>query len=220
MVPHRLKWHQKLVATLIYLLMRTLAATWRIRWHDESEGLLKNKERLPVVFCLWHNRLATSMMFNYLYVRKYVPSRQLAAIVSASKDGGIVAHVLELFDSQPVRGSSSRRGAQALLELKTLTERGLDIAITPDGPRGPCYRVQDGALSLAQITGLPIIPAGAFIHWKVRTKSWDRFQIPLPFTRIDAAFGKPISVPRDCSDEDYEKIRLQIEREMNRLSRD
>lgn len=218
-IPHKLKWHQQLAATVIYLLMRTLAGTWRVRWIDNS-GLLKNKTRPAVIFCSWHNRLAISMMINRSYAQKYGPGRGLAAIVSASKDGGIVARILELFKCQPVRGSSSRRGAQALLELTTSAERGLDIAITPDGPRGPCYKIQDGITSLAQLTGLRIIPASSRIYWKICTKSWDRFQIPLPFSRIDVTFGEPVEIPRDSSDEQRAQLRALLESRMNSITQD
>ena len=104
------------------------------------------------------------------------------AIVSASRDGAFLTGILEYFKVQPVRGSSSRRGPQALLELTTWAERGYDLAITPDGPRGPRYVVQDGVISLAQLTGLPIVPVSYYVNWKIRVKSWDRFQIPLPFS--------------------------------------
>ena len=80
-------------------------------------------------------------------------------MVSASKDGAFLTSILECFQVQPVRGSSSRRGPQALLELTTWAERGYDLALTPDGPRGPRYVVQEGVMSLAQLTGLPIIAA-------------------------------------------------------------
>jgi lysophospholipid acyltransferase (LPLAT)-like uncharacterized protein len=218
-VPHKMKWHQKFVAWLIHALMWGFAATWRVRWIDES-GVLKSKDREGVIFCSWHNRLAISMMINSDYAQKHGPGRGLAAIVSASKDGGIVARILELFDCQPVRGSSSRRGAQALLELTTWAERGLDIAITPDGPRGPCYKVQDGITSLAQVTGLAIIPCSGRIYSKITIKSWDRFQIPLPFTRIDVRFGKPIIVPRDCSDEERGALRRELEERMKAMTQD
>ena len=81
-------------------------------------------------------------------------------MVSASRDGGILAGILEQFGVKPVRGSSSRRGPQALLEMTTWAERGYDLAITPDGPRGPRYKVQEGVISAAQLTGLPIVPVG------------------------------------------------------------
>ena len=87
---------------------------------------------------------------------------------------------------RPTRaGLSSRRGPQALRELVTWAERGFDIAVTPDGPRGPRYRVQPGVISLSQLTGLPIVPVGYHLSSKVSANSWDRFQIPLPFARMD-----------------------------------
>jgi lysophospholipid acyltransferase (LPLAT)-like uncharacterized protein len=117
---------------------------------------------------------------------------------------------LENFRVQPVRGSSSRRGAQALVELISWAERGYDLAVTPDGPRGPCYAVQDGVLALAQLTGRPIIPFGYRLSWRIRLKSWDRFQIPLPFSRCDIVHGEPIVVPRDLTDEQRDQIRQQL----------
>ncbi len=83
--------------------------------------------------------------------------RKLAALVSASKDSALLAAVLAKFGVEQVRGSSSRRGPQALLELTTLAQMGYDLAVTPDGPKGPRYSVQEGIVALAQLTGLPII---------------------------------------------------------------
>jgi lysophospholipid acyltransferase (LPLAT)-like uncharacterized protein len=141
-------------------------------------------------------------------------------MVSASKDGGFLAAILECFGVQPVRGSSSRRGAQALLELTTWAERGHDLAITPDGPRGPRCVVQDGIMSLAQVTGLQIFPCSYHVSWKICLKSWDRFQIPLPFAKCDMTLGQPISVPREATDEEREKLRQQLERSLVELSKD
>src|SRR5262249_15868643 len=147
----------------------------------------------------WHNRLFLSMPVHRQVVKCSL-DREMAALVSASKDGGIVARILEHYGVQPVRGSSSRRGAQALLELTTWAEQGCDIAITPDGPRGPRYQVQDGAMSLAQLTGLPIVAVAVHVKWKICLNSWDRFQIPLPFTRVDMEFSDPVRVPREATD--------------------
>jgi lysophospholipid acyltransferase (LPLAT)-like uncharacterized protein len=144
----------------------------------------------------------------------------MAAMVSASKDGGLLAAILECFKVQPVRGSTSRRGRQALLELTTWAERGYDLAITPDGPRGPCCTVQDGVTSLAQLTGLPIVPFSYRLGWKIRTRSWDRFQIPVPFSRCEMALGKPIRIPRDATDTEREAFRQQLEQVMRTLSGD
>jgi hypothetical protein len=140
--------------------------------------------------------------------------------VSASKDGAFLAAILECFKVQPVRGSSSRRGPQALLELTTWAERGYDLAITPDGPRGPCYVVQDGVVLLAQITGLPVVPVAFNIRWKFRLKSWDRFQIPLPFSQCEIVFGEPVEVPRSLSDSAREELRETLEQRLKKMSQD
>jgi hypothetical protein len=154
------------------------------------------------------------------FVRQCHRSARLAAIVSASQDGGVVARVLELFGVQPVRGSSSRRGPQALLELTTWAERSYDLAITPDGPRGPCYVVQSGAIALARLTGLPIVPASYWLGWKIRLKTWDRFQIPLPFSRVEIRGGEVLHVARDTSETDLEALRQTLEERMRQITID
>jgi lysophospholipid acyltransferase (LPLAT)-like uncharacterized protein len=218
-VPHKPRWHQQLGGWLVYAFVRTLAGTLRYRWHDRS-GCLDGDPSEPVIFCVWHNRLALSMRAYFGYAKKRTRRVGMAAMVSASRDGGFLTAILEAFRVQPVRGSSSRRGPQALLELTTWAERGYDLAITPDGPRGPCYVVQDGVMSLAQITGLPILPFSYHLHWKWRPKSWDRFQIPLPFSRCDMHVEKPIRVPREAMDAERENLRKQLEDTLRAISKD
>jgi len=138
----------------------------------------------------------------------------LAALISASKDGAFLATILQQFGVEPVRGSSSRRGAQALLELATWAQRGYDLAVTPDGLRGPRYVVQDGVIALAQVTGLPIVPYSCQLGWKIRLKSWDRFEIPLPFSRCEMTFGELIRVPREATDAELAQLREQLRAEL------
>ncbi len=178
------------------------------------------KSPTPVIFCIWHNRLATCVKPLEKFRRPNNSGAGMAALVSASKDGALLSRILELFRIQPVRGSSSRRGAQALLELSTWAERGYDMTITPDGPRGPCYQVQEGIASLAQITGLPIVPVSLNLNWKIRVKSWDRFQIPLPFARCEVCVGKVIHVPPDVTDDRRRELRQQLETELKSITRD
>ena len=218
-VPHAPTPLQRVVAWVVFLLIRLVAATLRYRWEDRS-GDFGATSPGPAIFCAWHNRLALSMIAYYQYLKPRTRSHGLAAMVSASKDGGLLAAILERFQVQPVRGSSSRRGRQALLELTTWAERGYDLAITPDGPRGPCYVVQDGVTSLAQLTGLPIIPVSYHLGWKIRPKSWDRFQIPLPFARCEMFFGKPIRVPRQASVAERETLRQQVEQALMSITPD
>ncbi len=218
-VPQPIKWHGRLAAGLIYVVGRAAVASMRVAWRDGS-GLLTGNQPQPVIFCIWHNRLALSLMIFHDYVKARQPSRRLAALVSASKDGGMLARVLEHFGVEPVRGSSSRRGAQALLELTSCIENGSDVAITPDGPRGPCYVVQPGVVTLAQLTGLPIVPVSYHAVWRKKLRSWDRFQVPLPFSRCEIFFGEPVRIPREATNAEREALRLVLENRMKAITQD
>jgi lysophospholipid acyltransferase (LPLAT)-like uncharacterized protein len=218
-IPHAPRWYQRIAAGLIFGLIRIVSVTLRYRWVDNRESRNTTAPQ-AAIYCTWHNRLVLSMVAYHGYVKGNNPPPGIAAMVSASKDGGLLTAILECFDVQPVRGSSSRRGPQALLELTTWAERGYDLAITPDGPRGPRYQVQEGVMSLAQVTGLPIVPFSYYLSWKWQVSSWDRFQIPLPFSQCELVLGKPVRVARDVSDEERELLRLQLERQLKEISRD
>ena len=140
--------------------------------------------------------------------------------MSASKDGALLAAVLGKFGVEQVRGSSSRRGPQAFLELTTRGEMGYDLAVTPDGPKGPRYRVQGGVISLAQVTGFPIIAVTCNTYRKVCLKSWDGFQIPLPFSRCELILKKPLLVPRSAEADEREALRKKLETSLNDSSMD
>lgn len=218
-VPHKARWHQWLAATLVYLLIRALAATIRFRLNDPS-GIFNGAPKEKIIFAIWHNRLALSAILYRRYVLKHEPRRWMAGMVSASRDGGLLAQILEHFDIEPVRGSSSRRGPQALNEMTTWAERGYDLAITPDGPRGPRYEVQDGVIATAQLTGLPIVPVTYHLNWKIEAKSWDRFQIPLPFAHCEVTVGKIVRVPREANEVERENFRRGLETELRAITRD
>jgi lysophospholipid acyltransferase (LPLAT)-like uncharacterized protein len=210
-VPQKLSFGQRFAASTIYFLARTLMATWR--FDSSSKGPLV-KAKGPVIFCIWHNRLAISMSAYFRFGEELWPAPGLAAMISASKDGGLLAEVLQKFGVQPVRGSSSRRGRQALLESTTWLQKNYNVAITPDGPRGPCYEVQDGIISLAQVTGVPIVTVSAIIRGKIKLRSWDKFQVPMPFAKCTIVFGDIIHVPRDISAEEKEQLREKLRNEM------
>jgi lysophospholipid acyltransferase (LPLAT)-like uncharacterized protein len=217
-IPHAATMGSRLAARCIYTFFRTLDLTIRYR-REYHPAIIENTNR-PVIFCIWHNRLALALPMHTNYSQRIGQTRQLAAMVSASRDGAMLARVLELFGTQPVRGSSSRRGRQALLELTRWAERGYDLAITPDGPRGPRYVVQPGVVALAQITGRPIVPAGLRIHWKACLNSWDRFQLPLPLSRVEMFFGEPLTIHRAASEAEREATRNELQRRLMALNAD
>jgi len=218
-VPHTARWHQRIAAWFVVTFLRGVSSTIRFHLNDQS-GLFTTGPPGPVIYCFWHNRLALCVAVYQRYVRPWKTTAGMAALVSASKYGAFLSAILEAFRIHAVRGSSSRRGPQALLELTGCAENGFDLTITPDGPRGPRYVVQEGVMSLAQLTGLPIIPASYNLNWKIQVNSWDRFQIPLPFARCDINVAKPVRVPRDCTDSERETLRQTIEQTLRSMSKD
>ncbi len=214
-IPQRLKWHGKLAALAIYLGIRALSSTWRVRFSDEA-----GERKGPFIYALWHNGLALCMTAYHGYAKRKWPPAGLAALISASKDGALLARVLKYFEVTPVRGSSSRRGRQALLELTRQIESGTSVAITPDGPKGPKYRVQEGIVALAQVTGAPIMPCTIEVSSKWTLGSWDGFQIPKPFARCEIRFGAPLEVARNADPATREAVRADLERRMMETTAD
>lgn len=217
-IPAQPRWHGRLAGWLAFLLSRLIALTLRWRWrHDGGPTAVEHSQ--PVLFAIWHNRiLLSTRIFNH--ITRHDPGRRLATLVSASRDGGLIAYVLTLDGVVPARGSSSRRGAAALLDLVRLARSGCDVAITPDGPRGPRYQVQDGILTLAQLSGLPIVPVAYNLSWKKVLRSWDGFQIPLPFSRCEVHFGQAIRVPREVTEAELARFRDQLREALQQLTRD
>jgi lysophospholipid acyltransferase (LPLAT)-like uncharacterized protein len=217
--PFHLSAGRRLLARLIYSLIRLIQLTLRWRLHDPHDVLGRTVNR-PVIFCTWHNRLALALPAWRRYLLARQGDRRIAAIASASRDGSLVAEILRLFGAQPVRGSSSRRGLLAMIELVDWARRRYDLAITPDGPRGPVYSVQPGIVPLAQMTGLPIVPMSYTLSLKFTIHSWDRFQIPLPFGRCDLHLGDVIEVPRHFREQERAAVLERIRNRMLEMTRD
>lgn len=198
---------ESFLAGLAANILRLLFLTIRLRVIDHS-GVMEGKIRGPILLAFWHNRI---LGITLAHQRRYpFASRAgVTVLTSASRDGEILSGVVSAFRMGAVRGSSSRRGSQALRELVRLVKSGRDIAITPDGPRGPRYQLGPGLISLAQLTGAPILPAHAAFSRCVRMKTWDGFIIPLPFSTISVTLEKPICIPAKL--DDFEATRIAVE---------
>ncbi len=205
-----------MIGWLLRILVSLIGSTLRWRVEDPS-GILSHTPDRPVIFAFWHNRI---FLLPFLF-KKHWSRRQrdkVAVLVSASKDGEKLARVLERFDLICVRGSSSRRGTEALREMAQLMADGYDAGITPDGPRGPKYQVAPGVVSLAQLAGTPIVPVSYDLSWKITLKSWDAFTIPLPFSRATVRLAPPMTVPGNADDRLREDKRLELESILKSLS--
>lgn len=145
---------------------------------DDLRNYTKNDE--PVAIVLWHNRLFLAAEI----VRRYRKGRPAYALVSASQDGAWLTAFFSLVGLRTVRGSSSRLGREAATALVEMLRQGYDVGITPDGPRGPCYELKPGAIIVARRTGAPVLLVGAEFPSAWRLRSWDRFILPVPFSRV------------------------------------
>jgi len=178
-------------------LVRALAATWRIRIRNRQATDALRAARTPIVFAFWHGD-----MLPLLWQHR---NEGVAILISSHRDGEIIARTAEAFGFRTVRGSSSRGAGRALLGLVRELEGGREVAVTPDGPRGPTGRFAPGALVAAQRAGCPIVPVAAHANLAWRLKSWDRFLIPKPFARVTVAYGPPTwvqaSSARDATEE-------------------
>ena len=174
----------------------------------------------PVIYCVWHNRLLAGAGQQQRLHPGPLARQRTVRDDQRQPRRQPCAKLVQRFGVQPIRGSTSRRGPQALLEATTWMERGYSIVILPDGPRGPAYQIQEGIIYLAQLTGRPIIPTSTYTRWKIRLRSWDRFQIPLPFACCKAYFGEPIRVPREASDAERELLRARLEASMRAITRE
>jgi hypothetical protein len=199
---------ERLLALTGSMILRLLFLTMRLRIEDRS-GLLEESAGDPAILCFWHNRiLGITFAFNRSYPRRRAG---VTVLTSPSKDGEILAQLVGAFHMRSVRGSSSRRGSRALLELVRLVRSGRDIAITPDGPRGPRYSLGPGIILLAQATGARILPLHARFSRCVQMKTWDGFIIPLPFSEVSVTISEPMRIPENISEEEFELARKQLE---------
>jgi lysophospholipid acyltransferase (LPLAT)-like uncharacterized protein len=188
--------------------MKLLAATLRFDIRDRC-GIGGSATTMPpVIYALWHNRF---FCVPPAWNRICYGHRKTVALTSASHDGDMVARAMAVFGLGSVRGSSSRRGVAALVGLKRALQEGLDICVTPDGPRGPRYIVQPGVIKLAESTGAPIVPIHVRFSSAWRLKTWDRFVIPKPFSRVEVIFAEPLRLTRGVDADTFENERLNLE---------
>src|SRR4029077_11628339 len=152
---------------------------------DDRSAVTMTPLRENYIGALWHNRL---LLISYV-LKRFAPHRPGAGLISASRDGDLIAPLVERFGFQVVRGSTSRKGASAMLELAGILSAGRDILLTPDGPRGPAYEIRPGTIFLAQRTGAPIQPINLEFSSCWRFNSWDRFILPRPFSKVRLIFG-------------------------------
>jgi lysophospholipid acyltransferase (LPLAT)-like uncharacterized protein len=167
----------------------------------------------PIIYSIWHGQILMLPFLNER-LRATRGARPVHVMVSRSRDGEMLARFVRRFGFGVVRGSSSRGGAAALRRLARRVRDGHDVAVTPDGPRGPRAQAQGGVIVLAELTGAPLVPMAfaAAPAWQLR--SWDGFEIPRPFGRGALVFGPPVPV----AGRDREAARKDLEAALTHLT--
>lgn len=188
------------VTSLLVILIRCIYATMRITvvGRDILPGFAARGEGYIGAF--WHGRI---LMFPFLY-----PGKALHILVSQHRDGEIIANILSSFGFHLVRGSSTRGGHDAMREMLGLLRSDRDLGIAADGPRGPLEVLKPGAAQLGRLSGKAVIPISFSASFAIRFTSWDRFMLPLPFSRGVYFVGEPLRYEKG---EEMEDFRVRIE---------
>jgi len=207
----RLAENGPLVGGAIASLIKSVGATLRFEIDDQCGMCLHQGHDRPVIWVAWHNRvfILPSIHQQELYYRPGT------VITSASRDGEIISQVMTSFGVESVRGSSSKKGRQALVGAIRTIRSGRDLVVTPDGPRGPRYELRPGLVKIAQLTGAPLFMVGIRPRRSFRLKTWDRLHIPYPFSTVDVQLAPLRTVDRDA---DVETERAAIEQQMIELN--
>jgi len=197
------------ISMLGYRVCAALGATlkWRVEGLQNFDDIVRGGHQPIMAF--WHGRILPATI--------YFKQRGIVVITSENFDGEWIAGIIERFGYGTARGSTSRGGAKALVRLKHDLEAGKPAGFTVDGPRGPARVAQPGAVWLSKATGNPVLPfhLEANRHWTLN--SWDRTQIPKPFSTVALVVGTPFAVPRDADDDRIEGARRHLEEELKIL---
>lgn len=199
-----------LIAWIIWVVVYLLLATVRLKVLYLDRLAEARRAGKPILYAFWHGRQVALFRAN--------PEKKLFVMASKSRDGELQARVCERFGVSSVRGSSSRGALSAMLKLGRILKSGTSVGLAVDGPRGPVFTAKPGILMLARSHGCPVVPLTAGFKRKLELRSWDRFQIPAPFTKATVAWGTPVWVPADATEGDLEDAARRLTDEMRRLT--
>lgn len=213
----KIRWLQSLILKLVPTIGASYSAlVYRTtRLHIIAPEGLRSRQRLMkwekgVIYCLWHSR--------FFYFGHFAKGTHSLPMISASKDGDVITKIIAKLGITAIRGSSSKQGQLALYQMAALLENNIQVAITPDGPRGPKETMKPGIIRLAQMTGRPILPASFSTTRGIFFPSWDRFLVPLPWGKAYLVVGEPVYVPKELTEEEFEKIQCSLQETMSKLT--
>jgi lysophospholipid acyltransferase (LPLAT)-like uncharacterized protein len=180
---------------------------------DQFDELRQNGKNVVVAF--WHGS-----MFVGWFLHRPKENWNVSALVSQSNDGEFLSTILERWNYTMIRGSSHTGGKEAMQLMVDEVAKGNSLAITPDGPRGPRHEMKMGAVRVAQLSGVPLILVGIAASKKKQLRSWDKFEIPRPFSSVVAKYSGPIIVPKELTNESLDEFKLKMQNVMMKLTDD
>jgi lysophospholipid acyltransferase (LPLAT)-like uncharacterized protein len=199
-----------LVSWIVPALLRLIGFTLRATMTYEEGAIQSMDEVYPGIFPFWHRCVLPA---TWLYRHQHP-----AVMTSRSRDGEFIARVIKRFGFVPVRGSSSRGGQRALLEMNQLLADGHAVAFTIDGPRGPRYVAKKGPVLLAKMSGAAITAFYVAVERAWVLKTWDALMIPKPFSRIYVRFARKIFVPPEADDAMMERYHVEMQAALDRIT--
>jgi lysophospholipid acyltransferase (LPLAT)-like uncharacterized protein len=206
MSRERPRWTYFAAGLLGAALLRLLRLTWRVRESPRRFVVERRAARAGppgTIYVQWHSRILLGAATQ--------SGCGLNVLVSRHGDGEYIVRAIERMGFGTIRGSTTRGGARALLELVRALEEGRDVAVTPDGPKGPRLRVQQGCVVAASRARAPVVPVAFECSRAKRLRSWDRFVVPAPFAKVAVVAGDAIEVPPDLDEAGVETWRGRIE---------
>lgn len=203
---------RNLLSCLGSLLIRMLGSTWRIEWRGEEHMERARQLSGQVLFSFWHGRL---LALSYTHRQ-----RKIQILASEHPDGDLMGQTIRWLGYGHLKGSSTRGGARALRDLSRVLREGLDVGLAVDGPRGPRGYVQQGAIELSRMTGSAVLPISHSSRPRKLFRSWDAFQLPMPFARVVVSYGEPFVVPSGAGESERERYRVLLEESLGGLTSD
>lgn len=197
---------QWVICALLAGYIALVRLTSRIEKHYDEAALPYTSGEKQAVFAFWHGRLG-------MLAPMIPPGRPMHVLISRHRDGAMISRIIQWFGIRTVEGSSSKGSLKALRQIHALVAEGDNIAITPDGPRGPFQKAAPGVSYVAHATGLPVIPVAYSAVRCKRLGSWDKFMLPLPFTRIAVVASAPLYIEHD----DTSQL-LYVEEQLNKAT--
>ncbi|MFO7914241.1 MAG: lysophospholipid acyltransferase family protein [Candidatus Krumholzibacteriales bacterium] len=190
--------------------MRLIGITWRVEYRG-LDNLRKARDASGnVILAFWHGRL---LALSYTHRGK-----NIQVLASEHYDGDLMGRIIARLGFGHLKGSTSRGGHRAMRDLKSVLEEGLDAGLAADGPRGPRGRLQQGAVELARLTGRAVLPLTSSASRRKLFRSWDCFQVPLPFSRVVVEYGEPLIMKGDENKDEREQAKDVLQRRLNELT--